>query len=50
MHNTQGKNCEQCKPFFYRDPRRTIDDPHVCLPCECDKAGSQNKVSDGGKA
>ncbi|EFP07181.1 hypothetical protein CRE_13469 [Caenorhabditis remanei] len=43
MHNTQGKNCEQCKPFYYRDPRRTIDDPHVCLPCECDKAGSQNK-------
>ena len=22
MHNTQGKNCEQCKPYFYRDPQR----------------------------
>lgn len=43
MHNTQGKNCEQCKPFFYRDPLRNINDPHVCLPCQCDKAGSQNK-------
>uniref|UniRef100_A0A1I7WMT3 Laminin EGF-like domain-containing protein n=1 Tax=Heterorhabditis bacteriophora TaxID=37862 RepID=A0A1I7WMT3_HETBA len=42
QHNTQGKNCEQCKPFFYRDPARTITDVHVCLPCNCDKAGSQN--------
>ncbi|PAV69963.1 hypothetical protein WR25_10914 [Diploscapter pachys] len=41
-HNTQGKNCEQCKPFFYRDPRRPIYDQYVCLPCDCDKAGSLN--------
>lgn len=37
MHNTQGKNCEQCKPFYYRNPQRPITDPYVCLPCECDK-------------
>ncbi|CAI4221000.1 unnamed protein product [Auanema sp. JU1783] len=43
QHNTQGKNCEQCKPFFYRDPRREIWDPHVCLPCDCDKSGSANE-------
>ncbi|ETN68384.1 hypothetical protein NECAME_15860 [Necator americanus] len=42
QHNTQGKNCEQCKPFFYRDPQRAISDPYVCLPCNCDKAGSQD--------
>ncbi|VDK43423.1 unnamed protein product [Anisakis simplex] len=42
MHNTQGKNCEQCKPYFYRNPQRPITDPYVCLPCECDKAGSLN--------
>ncbi|KAK5978279.1 Laminin subunit beta-1, partial [Trichostrongylus colubriformis] len=42
QHNTQGKNCEQCKPFFYRDPQRPITDPYVCLPCNCDKAGSQD--------
>ncbi|KAL6739145.1 hypothetical protein Aduo_012631 [Ancylostoma duodenale] len=42
QHNTQGKNCEQCKPFFYRDPQRAISDPYVCLPCSCDKAGSQD--------
>lgn len=42
QHNTQGKNCEQCKPFFYRDPSRSLSDPYVCLPCVCDKAGSQD--------
>ncbi|KJH49213.1 laminin EGF-like protein [Dictyocaulus viviparus] len=42
QHNTQGKNCEQCKPFFYRDPQRAITDPYVCVPCTCDKSGSQD--------
>ncbi|VDN04221.1 unnamed protein product [Thelazia callipaeda] len=42
MHNTQGKNCEQCKPYFYRNPERPITDPYVCLPCKCDRAGSLN--------
>ncbi|KAI1733245.1 laminin EGF domain-containing protein [Ditylenchus destructor] len=43
MHNTQGKNCEQCKPYYYRDPQRPIHDPYVCRPCECNKAGSVNE-------
>lgn len=30
MHNTMGKNCEQCKPYFYREPGREISDPYVC--------------------
>uniref|UniRef100_A0A915IQY8 Uncharacterized protein n=1 Tax=Romanomermis culicivorax TaxID=13658 RepID=A0A915IQY8_ROMCU len=30
QHNTMGKNCEQCKPYFYREPGRQIDDPHGC--------------------
>uniref|UniRef100_A0A0K0EAE9 Laminin subunit beta-1 n=1 Tax=Strongyloides stercoralis TaxID=6248 RepID=A0A0K0EAE9_STRER len=42
QHNTQGKNCEQCKPFFYRDPNLPIYDPYVCRPCNCNKAGSLN--------
>ena len=41
-HNTQGKNCEQCKPYFYRDPLRPLYDPYVCRPCECDARGSLN--------
>ncbi|VDN83513.1 unnamed protein product [Brugia pahangi] len=42
LHNTQGKNCEQCKPYFYRNPDRPVTDPYVCLPCKCDKTGSLN--------
>uniref|UniRef100_A0A914VZS4 Laminin EGF-like domain-containing protein n=1 Tax=Plectus sambesii TaxID=2011161 RepID=A0A914VZS4_9BILA len=42
QHNTQGKNCEECKPYFYKDPQRDITDPYVCLPCQCDKSGSLN--------
>ncbi|XP_025834691.1 laminin subunit beta-1-like, partial [Agrilus planipennis] len=39
-HNTMGPNCEQCKPFYYRDPLRDIQDPEVCRPCDCDPVGS----------
>ena len=29
-HNTMGRNCEECKPFFYKDPETDIRDRDVC--------------------
>ncbi|XP_037959538.1 laminin subunit beta-1 [Teleopsis dalmanni] len=40
IHNTQGQHCEECMPFFYRDPSQDIRSPYVCLPCDCDPIGS----------
>ena len=40
QHNTQGVHCDKCKSFFYRDYNKTLDDPNVCVSCDCDPKGS----------
>ncbi|XP_076120651.1 laminin subunit beta-4 [Alosa pseudoharengus] len=39
-NNRVGAQCEQCQPYFYQDPSRSLEDPQACIPCDCDPAGS----------
>ncbi|XP_071318517.1 laminin subunit beta-4 isoform X2 [Trachinotus anak] len=39
-HDRTGPQCEHCRPFLYQDPQKATDDPHACIPCDCDPAGS----------
>ncbi|XP_029457074.1 laminin subunit beta-4-like isoform X2 [Rhinatrema bivittatum] len=40
QHNTMGRSCELCKPFYYRNPRADIRAEAACIPCDCDPLGS----------
>ncbi|NXK36162.1 LAMB2 protein, partial [Piprites chloris] len=40
QHNTMGRRCHLCKPFYYRDPTKDLRDPAVCRACDCDPEGS----------
>jgi len=29
-HNTTGRNCQECKDYFFQDPNKDIRDPEIC--------------------
>ncbi|RWS28921.1 laminin subunit gamma-1-like protein [Leptotrombidium deliense] len=39
--NTDGPNCENCKPNYYQNANG------ICVPCNCNKDGSDNQQCDG---
>ncbi|XP_046389625.1 laminin subunit alpha [Ischnura elegans] len=45
--NTEGINCDRCKPGFFRPFGRALDAPNVCEPCQCDYFYSTNNCAEG---
>lgn len=45
VHNTRGVRCDQCVEKFYRDMNMPLNDPNVCIPCDCYQPG----ILDDGK-
>ncbi|XP_030378714.1 netrin-A [Scaptodrosophila lebanonensis] len=43
-HSTTGRNCQQCKEGFYRDPSKPLNHRKVCKACECHPIGSSGQI------
>ncbi|XP_049703370.2 laminin subunit alpha [Helicoverpa armigera] len=46
QHNTQGINCNQCMPTFYRPQGKSWNETDVCQPCNCDLHFSTGNCED----
>ncbi|KAL7292410.1 hypothetical protein TKK_0013999 [Trichogramma kaykai] len=46
-HNTEGINCNRCKPKFYRPHDKAINATDVCQPCNCNFSNSTGNCFDG---
>uniref|UniRef100_A0A3P9LP99 Usher syndrome 2A (autosomal recessive, mild) n=1 Tax=Oryzias latipes TaxID=8090 RepID=A0A3P9LP99_ORYLA len=46
MHNTTGKNCEECRSGFFRLQGSDSFSVDVCQPCNCNTAGTINSSSE----
>ncbi|KAF7271317.1 hypothetical protein GWI33_015789 [Rhynchophorus ferrugineus] len=46
-HNTEGINCNKCKPKFYRPYDKYWNETDVCKACECDNYYSTGNCAEG---
>ncbi|KAE8615407.1 hypothetical protein XENTR_v10008507 [Xenopus tropicalis] len=40
QHNTEGSQCQRCKPGFFRDLKMPFSAPDACKACSCHPIGS----------
>ncbi|XP_030765960.1 laminin subunit alpha [Sitophilus oryzae] len=46
-HNTEGINCNKCKPKFFRPYNKHWNETDVCHPCNCDNFYSTGNCAEG---
>nr|CAI5850401.1 unnamed protein product [Callosobruchus analis] len=47
QHNTEGINCNKCKPTFYRPYQKHWNETDVCQPCNCNTYYSTGNCAEG---
>ncbi|XP_066250557.1 laminin subunit alpha isoform X1 [Euwallacea similis] len=46
-HNTEGINCNKCRPTFYRPLYKSWNETDVCYPCQCDQPNLTGNCAEG---